>query len=81
VRKRPLLALHPTEREEISWGLTEQLSVNQFVVGSIPTAGANSTNYIRELRDLFRSLLWLFLCLEALRKGRVQRVARQDAIY
>jgi hypothetical protein len=34
VRKKPLLALHPTEREEISWGLTEQLSVNQFVVGS-----------------------------------------------
>jgi hypothetical protein len=24
----------------------EQLTVNQFVVGSIPTAGANSTNYI-----------------------------------
>ena len=30
----------------------EQLTVNQLVVGSIPTAGAKSTNKINRLHDL-----------------------------
>ena len=43
------MALHPTEREEISWGLTEQLTVNQVVVGSIPTAGAKKFINLNDL--------------------------------
>ncbi len=49
-------------------------TVNQFVVGSIPTAGAKSSIQINELHEQRVAEIFVIFALEALRKQRLTEI-------